>query len=137
MIFETQLGDIVTSSESINVYHDGEQTAYKQGESSYNQIVEGWIILTEGAHEMPAFGVSLNQETVAAREVGLWVEFVFDKQYSHSGMHFEKLLIKVEKKWQGFNIIRYNEQGGYCGRCFFLDLVGKNMSDFYDILMNL
>ena len=137
MIIETELNEIISSSETINVYNDGVVTSYRQGETSYNQIVEGWKELCENAREMPAFGVSLNNETIEARGVGLWVEFVFDLPHTHSNMTFEKLLLKVEKQWQGFNIVRYNSQGGYSGRCFFLDLAGGNMSQFYDILANL
>ena len=137
MFIEMKLNDIIASSESINVYNEGKMTAYRPDEMPYNKIVEGWMILTESVREMPAFGVSLNDETIKARNSGLWVEFVFDKQYTHSSMTFEKLLVKVEKEWQGFNIVRYNTQGGYNGRCYFFDLVGNNMSQFYDILVNL
>ena len=137
MFIVTELNDIIASSESINVYDDGRMTTYRQNETPYNQIVEGWKDLTENAREMPAFGVSLNNETMQAMKVGLWVEFVFDKEYNHSSMTFEKLLVKVEKGFQGFNIMRYNAQAGYSGRCYFFDLVGKNMSNFYEILSNL
>ena len=137
MFIVSELNEIVESSESINVYNDGEVAVYRQGELPYKQIVESWTVLCENAHEMPAFGVSLNNETIKAKEIGLWVEFVFDKQYSHNNMSFEKLLVKVEKEWQGFNIVRYNARDGYNGRCFFLDLGGKNMSEFYNILANL
>lgn len=132
-----ELNELIETSESINVYNDGEVTVYRQNETPYSKIVEGWVGLTKYSREMPAFGVSLNNETLNAMEAGLWVEFVFDKQYTHSNMTFEKLLVKVEKQWQGFNIIRYNSKGGYEGRCYFLDLVGNDMSQFYDILMNL
>ena len=131
------LNDIIASSESINVYNDGKIAVYNQEEIQFNQIVEGWMLLIENSREMPAFGVSLNNETLIARNSGLWVEFVFDRQYEHTGMPFEKLLIKVEKEWQGFNIFRYNAQGGYSGRCYFIDLIGRNMANFYDILSNL
>ena len=137
MFVATELNDIIESSESINVYNDGKVSVYTQKETPYKQIVEGWRELTENSHEMPAFGVSLNNYTTEAMRVGLWVEFVFDKQYTHSDMPFEKLLVNVENQSQGFNIIRYNSQGGYNGRCYYFDLLDKNMSKFYDILANL
>lgn len=137
MFIQMELCDIVNVSESIIIYNNGEITEYGKNDLPYNQIVEGWKELTKTAREMPAFGVSLDNETVEAMKAGLWVEFVFDKQYSHSAMTFEKLLVRVEKSWQGFNIVRYNTQGGYSGRCYFLDLIGKDMSKFYDILANL
>lgn len=136
MSIQMELSDVVAISEIINVYNNGEITVYGPVDPQYNQIVEGWNQLTKNAREMPAFGVSLNNETIEAMGTGLWVEFVLDKQYTHNNMTFEKLLVKVEKAWQGFNIVRYNSQSGYSGRCYFLDLVGKDMSEFYNILVN-
>ena len=52
-------------------------------------------------------------------------------------MPFEKLLVEVGKEFYGFNIIRYTSERGYDGRCFYIDLVNKNMSDFYNILMDI
>ena len=131
------INDIVATSESITVYNDGETTVHRPQEPAYNKIVDGWKALLENAREMPAFGVSLNNETIEVMKSGLWVELAFDCQYSHNNMQFEKLLLKVERGWQGFNIIRYNAENGYSGRCYFFDLVGKNMSQFYEILINL
>ncbi len=137
MFIAMELNEIIESSDSINVYNNGETFVYRQQDAPYSQIIDGWTTMTDGVHEMPAFGVSLNKQTVEAMNDGLWVEFVFDKQYTHSGMSFEKLLVNVEKEWQGFNIIRYNADDGYSGRCYYYDLVGKDMSQFYDILANL
>ncbi|MDE7439054.1 MAG: hypothetical protein K2N23_00885 [Clostridia bacterium] len=137
MFIATELNDIIELAESINVYNNGETSVYKQGETPYNQVVEGWVLLTENAHEMPAFGVSLNKQTISAMSTGLWVEFVFNKPYTHNEMPFEKLLVNVEKLSQGFNVIRYNAKGGYSGRCYYFDLVGNDMSHFYDILSDL
>ena len=137
MVFEMELNDIIATSQSIIVYNNNVITVYRPEETPYNKIVEGWKALCENSHEMPAFGVSLNNETLEAIGSGLWVEFVFDKQYSHNSMTFEKLLVKVEKEWHGFNIVRYNAQGGYYGRCYFFDLLSKDMSQFYDVLVNL
>lgn len=137
MFITAELNDIVESSESINIYNNGDMTVYSQNDEPYNQVIAEWLDMTENAHEMPAFGVSINKATREEMKSGLWVEFVFDKPQSHNEMPFEKLLVKVEQEWQGFNIIRYNSNDGYSGRCFYYDLVGKNMSQFYDLLVNL
>lgn len=131
------LSNIVESAESINVYNDGNIISFTEKEKTFDVLVEGWQDLLDNSHEMPAFGVSLNRHTTEEMKKGLWVEFVFEKQIFYNEMPFEKLLVKVEKLWQGFNIIRYNASGGYDGRCYYVDLVGKNMSVFYDILINL
>ena len=87
-----------------------------------------------GAHEMPAYGVSLNDETTKAMKSGVWAEFSFGRELSSGGMPYEKLLINVEPEWTGFNLIRYTAKHGYDGRCFYYDLVSKDMSSFYDCL---
>lgn len=137
MQVEMNLSNIVESAESINVYNDGNIISFTEKEKTFDVLVEGWQDLLDNSHEMPAFGVSLNRHTTEEMKKGLWIEFVFEKQIFYNEMPFEKLLVKVEKLWQGFNIIRYNASGGYDGRCYYVDLVGKNMSVFYDILINL
>ena len=79
----------------------------------------------------------MNSETLKVLKSGIWVEFDFGKVYESNGMPYEKLLINVQKSSYGFNLIRYNSQGGYYGRCFYYDLAGNTMDDFYDILQNL
>ena len=137
MFVAVELSEIVTDSENIIVYNDGETIIYGPQDLAYSKVVDGWKVLLENAREMPAFGVSLNNEALEARKSGIWVEFVFGRQYSHNEMTFEKLLFKVERDWKGFNVVRYNAQNGYSGRCYFFDLAGQDMSQFYDILINL
>ena len=132
-----ELNEVFNEAESINVYNDGVKVSYASGGKEFEKVLKGWNTLIDGAHQMPAFGVSLNRETVKQIQSGLWAEFVFDGVKECDGMPFEKLLINVIKDFQGFNIIRYNSNYGYDGRCFYYDLVGRNMADFYDILVNL
>lgn len=137
MGIEIELEDVFCSAEKITVYNNGTVSVYGAGEKEFNDILVGWKAMTDGAHETPAFGVSLNRETEKALKKGIWAEFVFGTEYEYNGMPFEKLLINVEKDFCGFNIIRYTNEWGYEGRCFYYDLVGKNMADFYNILVNL
>ena len=132
-----EIKDIFTETEKINIYQDGNATTYIAGDKPYEEILTGWNSLLDGSHEMPAYGVSLDKETVKAMKNGLWVEFDFGKLTEYNGMPFEKLLVEVGKEFYGFNIIRYTSERGYDGRCFYIDLVNKNMSDFYNILMDI
>ena len=93
--------------------------------------------MIDGAHQMPAFGVSINEYTVQEMKKGKWLEFVFPEQTECDGMPFERLLINVQKEGYGFNLIRYNAEQGYDGRCFYLDLVNKNTGNLYNILLDL
>lgn len=124
-------------AENINVYNGGEKSVYSAGGKEYGKILACWNKMIDGAHDMPAFGVSIDRYTREELKKGLWVEFDFGKVISCNGMPFERLLIQVEKSFQGFNLIRYDAVHGYDGRCFYFDLVGKNMDDLYDLLLNL
>ena len=134
MVMEIQLDKITDYAQSVNIIIDGETTAYVVGGQRFNEICAAWNNMIFGARQMPAFGVSLDRETTKEMKSGVWAEFVFDKQLSADGMPFEKLLVNAQREWSGFNIIRYTSEFGYDGRCFYYDLVNKNMSLFYDCL---
>lgn len=123
-------------AEKINIYNDGAIIVYSNGDKRFDEILIGWKTMIESAHEMPAFGVSLNKETQVAKNSGVWVEFVFGNVLESNGMPYKMLLVHVQKCSQGFNLIRYNCKSGYDGRCFYYDLIGKDMSNFYNILVN-
>lgn len=135
MVTEIQLEKITEYAKGVTVYIDGEKTAYAVGESRFNEICTEWNNMLFGAHEMPAYGVSLNRETEREMKSGVWVEFDFKQTLSSNGMPYEKLLVKASADWYGFNIIRYTSKHGYDGRCFYYDLVNKTMSDFYNCLI--
>ena len=137
MSIDIELDKAFYKAESINIYNGGEVTNYAANQKPFEDILAVWNNMIDGAHQMPAYGVSLNRETLKAIKSGLWVEFVFDGVYENGGMPFEKLLIQVEKSFTGFNLIRYTTEYGYDGRCFYYDLVNKNMDNLYDILVNL
>lgn len=132
-----EVSEVFCYSENITIYQDGVSCEYVCGSDGYKQTLDGWLNLLEGSHQMPAFGVSINALTLKEREKGLWVEFGFKKEYEVSGLPFEKLLIEVNPDYYGFNIIRFTSDRGYDGRCFYIDLVNKNMADFYDILLKI
>ena len=120
--------------QEIGVYHDGSSVRLLPAQMSYKLVINGFKNLLANARQMPAFGVSLDNETRLAMNDGLWVEFDFGKKLTYSNMPFERLLVNVVSNYSGFNVIRYNVGEGYHGRCFFFDLVGGNMSEFYDIV---
>ena len=131
-----EIFEVFETAEKITVYNQGNAAQYTAGSKPYSEILQCWYSMTEVAHDMPAYGVSLNRETVKALKSGLWVEFDFGKRLEVNGLPFEKLLIGVEREFYGFNLVRYNAENGYDGRCFYFDLNGKNMSDLYNLLLN-
>lgn len=132
-----ELDEAFDYADKITVYNDGEKVTFLPYDNSFKEIKVEWRAMLDGAYTMPAFGVSLNNETKEEIKRGLWVEFEFKEVMTYSEMPFEKLLIKVEKNYSGFNLVRYNTDRGYEGRCFYYNLVDKNMSDFYDFLLKL
>ena len=132
-----ELENAFEKAKNINVYNDGKAVTYSAQTDEYKSILKAWNEMLEGAHLMPAFGVSLNRETVKAMKEGLWVEFDFNNVYESGGLPYEKLLIAVKSGDSGFNLIRYMQECGYDGRCFYYDLVSKDMSGLYDLLGSL
>ncbi len=132
MTTDIELENIENFVSAIYVYNGGEITLYSDGDAKFQKIVASWRGMLAQSHRMPAFGVSLNAETSKAIKEGVWVEFEFNQPLSSDGMRFEKLLINVVPEYTGFNVIRYNSDAGYDGRCFYFDLINHDMSDFYN-----
>ena len=126
--------NIFPQAQEIRVYRQGECQSYACGGQKFNEIVTEWNAMTVCALPMPAYGVSINSETERALANGVWVEFCYTEPVVYDDMPFERLLIEVKPEFMGFNAIRYNTQGGYSGRCYYIDLNGNDMHAFYECL---
>ena len=135
MCISVELDSAFDCAEKINVYKDGAVTVYGAGDKAFKEILVSWKSMIDGAHIMPAFGVSIGRETRKELNKGVWVEFEFKETYAYNEMPFEKLLINMQEGFSGFNLIRYNSDRGYDGRCFYYSLVGKDSTDFYNLLI--
>lgn len=120
----------------IEITIDNKTNEFDKNSEEFMSIIETAVDMLENAHEMPAFGVSLDNETRQAKKQGTWLEIYFKGVNTHNEMPFERLLIEVNPEWTGFNIIRYYD-GKYDGRCFYIDLVDNNMSELYNLLNNI
>lgn len=120
---------------SVRVYKDGVVTEYEAGTENFRRILAAWEEMTSDAFQMPAFGVSIDALTREERKKGTWLEFVFDKERGGE-LPFERLLVACIPEYRGFNLIRYT-QGGYNGRCYYLDLREKDMHTLCDCLEHL
>lgn len=137
MVVMEEIYEVFDKSEKIAVYSDGVKCEYSPSDANFANILAKWNELITDSHRMPAYGVSINEYTLESLKSGLWVEFIFGKEYSCGGMPFQKLLVEVKEGFYGFNIIRYTKKYGYDGRCFYIDLNGKTMTDFYAFLADL
>lgn len=130
---EITVQQIFEEVQEINIYDNGSSMKLLPAQMGYKLVISGFKNLLANARQMPAFGVSLDNETREAMVEGLWVEFDFGKKLWYSQMSFEKLLVQVISTYSSFNVIRYNSNDGYSGRCYHFAL-NDDMSKFYDIL---
>ena len=76
-------------AQTVNVYNESVKSEYVYGSAEYRKIMDCWNETVKGAHDMPAFGVSINNLTVKEMQKGVWLEFDFKKQLEHNGMPYE------------------------------------------------
>lgn len=131
---DSLLFDFFTKSDKITIFKDGEPTTFEQNSKQYDKILGTFQDTIFNAYEMPAFGVSLHDETIEALKSGLWLEFHFAEEQEHNGMNFSSILINVSPEDMGFNLIRQYE-GRYEGRCYYLNLIDHNMSEVYNTII--
>lgn len=127
--------DYFDYASQITIINEDSSTQYFKGDDKFELILSSIKEATAYSHEMPAFGVSLDNETKEAKKVGLWVELEFEQSMSHNGMGFDALLFEVNSTHSGFNLIRRNN-GKYEGRCFYLSLE-NNMQKISDAIASL
>lgn len=121
---------------TVTTYVDGKICEYEASTDEYTNILNMLRDICKGSREMPAYGVSLNQETKAEMQKGIWVELGFSKMHTHNEMPFDSLLIEVQPHFQGFNLIR-GQNKIYEGRCFHIYSPQTTMEKLYDFLQNL
>ena len=67
------------SAYKINVIIDNEKTVYNKNDEKFNVILQKLINITNNSHDMPAFGVSLDELTKEGIKTGLWLELEFEE----------------------------------------------------------
>ena len=128
---DINIGNVIAVASSVVVYKDGNVT--KQQRAEKQQIINEFEKLLKTGHEMPAFGVALNEDVQAQKQNGLFVEFCFNEMIEYNEMPFCRLLIQIKPEDCGFNIIRYHD-AKYEGRCYYVSLGENTMQNFYDFI---
>lgn len=134
-IVEKDITSYFDLSSSIVVSLNNVETTLNRGDDKFEAILSALNDIVDGAHEMPAFAVSIDDMTREDKKSGIWIELEFEKTMSYNEMPFDALLIKVEKDYQAFNLIR-RTNGKYQGRCFHLSLT-KTMEGLYNKINSL
>lgn len=119
--------DYFNHTSAITIIKNGEKFSFLKGDDKFQSLLSSLIIVTKNSQDMPAFGVSLDNETKSKLLSGTWIELEFNETNFFNQMPFDALLIEVDETYQGINIIRKNN-GTYDGRCFYLNLK-NNMSE--------
>ena len=126
------LPDVFDKSTNITIFKNGTEYSYFKGDDKFEILLSSLKTITKNSKDMPAFGVSLDNETKQEKLKGIWFELKFKNTLHFNDMPFDALLFKVEKDNSGFNLIRKNN-GTYDGRCFYLNL-NSNMGDLYKLI---
>lgn len=117
--------------------------------SQYQLIVDGNVVelteeesqnlqtsieqLFENSYTMPAFGVVFDEMYKEEIKNGYFVSMKFESPIEVNGLPFDELVFKVEKDFQGVNLMRGNK-GIFQGRCIYLNLQEKNMENLYNLI---
>ena len=124
--------DFFNESTNLVVFDNDNKHLFFKGDEKFETILSALKQATEGAHDMPTFGVSIHNETIDAKKTGLWIELEFATTQTFNEMPFDCLLINVSPENSGFNLIR-KTNGKYDGRCFYLNL-NSNMKNLFDCI---
>ena len=125
----------IAETSQIVVFNQGSTSVFNHNDDKFEMILNAFLNTIKNAIEMPAFGVSLHDETTSALKLGTWIEFVFDRPQSHNDMPFESLLVSVEPDHTGINLVR-KQNGKFDGRCFYLDL-STNLKILHSLILEI
>lgn len=118
--YEDSMIDCLQNIESFSIFESGNKIVISKENEEFNIILKKIEEIFSSSRVMPAFGVSLHDETLNALKQDNWLQIDFNQEISKNGLPFSSLLFKLEIT-SGFNLIRlYN--GKYEGRCIYLDL---------------
>ena len=114
---ENQLAQCIQNVSKIEVLENNNLKALEN--QSFEGTIKNLINLFQSARLMPAFSVSLHNETIDALKEGKWLKLTFLHQQNVNGLLFDGLVFQLNET-SGMNLIRQYE-GKYEGRCLYLD----------------
>ena len=114
---ENQLAQCIQNVSKIEVLENNNLKALEN--QSFEGTIKNLINLFQSARLMPAFSVSLHNETIDALKEGKWLKLTFLHQQNVNGLLFDGLVFQLNET-SGMNLIREYD-GKYEGRCLYLD----------------
>ena len=131
----TTFPDWFQQANKVSVFHNGQQIVFEKDADNFVSVIETLQQTTNGAHDMPAFSVSLDSETRQELSNGVWLELCFANTNTFNELPFDALLFKLQSEDCGMNVIR-KHNGKYEGRCFYLNLQ-NNCEELYKLVESL
>lgn len=126
--------DVLPYVTNYNLMVDGK--VVELSETEMQGLQEQVVSLFEGSRTMPAFGVVSNDMYQEDVKNGYFVSLKFDCPIQINDLPFDELVFKVDKDFQGFNLMR-GMNGIFQGRCIYIDLQDHNMTNIFEYIDNL
>ncbi|MBP3431961.1 MAG: hypothetical protein J6K39_03820 [Clostridia bacterium] len=126
--------DVLPYVENAEILVDGnvvEITEYQQ-----EKLQEQIPLLFDGSHTLPAFGVITDEMYREEVQNGTYVSLKFGAPVEINGLPFDELVFKIEPGLQSFDLYR-GMKGVFQGRCIYVDLMNKDMTEFYEFAMSI
>ena len=103
----------------IELLNDGKVSVFKHDNKYFAKTVKNLKNVFKTARLMPAFGVSLHEDTVDALKHGKWIKVYFSQEMKKNDLPFDSLVFLLDSV-SGMNLIR-EHYGRYDGRCLYVD----------------
>lgn len=126
--------DVLPYVQNLSVIADGKTIELTQEEQE--SLMQSVNELFENSHTMPAFGVVFDEMFKEQTQNGYFVSMKFPQLMEINDLPFDELVFQVSPDFYGFNLMR-GIKGVFQGRCIFINLQNKTMSEFYEKLTNL
>jgi len=126
--------DVLPYVQNLDLYVNGNQIVLTEEEqANLQQKVEE---LFDGSHTMPAFGVTFPKMHEEAMKDGIFISLKFGQVLEVNELPFDELVFQIRPDFHGFNLER-GLKGVFEGRCIYIDLLEKDMSELYDAITSL
>lgn len=127
--YSNSLVDLIEKIESFTLTINN-KTIYINSGKKFDDIKQNLHTLFLNSRLEPAFGVSLHNLTLQAKQSGTWLEIAFETEQIKNGLHFNSLLFCLEETG-GINLIR-KQNNKYNGRCLYLHL--EKITDLISVI---
>ena len=128
--YDNEINVVLQSVASFTVFNNGKENKITKKDEGFGKIYSILKSVFSNCRVVPAFGVSLHQETLNEMQEGLWLQINFDEEMCLLDLPFISLLLKMEKCY-GTNLIRKNNNR-YEGRCIYLDFTQEiNLKELF------